>query len=424
METDFGVGRSSGMEEDGGKQLETQEQNGAQDMAVVASGLGTPQHSNRGLAIPTSASQSGPITRSMTRSQRASHTNDGPKTLLLGRLLGASSQAVDRTAVSRLEDAKDIEYIEVPDRDDGEGAGEDLDSGPNKPRKRKLRASTESRDASEVGASVGSSITAKPASRPVRSQSSRPSKRQKSLAGGPPKLPFRRSARLAKPLTQFHKYPVLPPELKIMVFEAVVSPRLVYVQNRGDPVPQPQPGWFMTNSISVAVAKASYQKMLRQDVNPAMDIVALEPCCGGCRAYHCAHRHFTMAERSAVRFLAVQMEPTWLETLPYMIAPVWVTVNMAWPGVEILYLMKKGLTGDANEEKAVIRCQEGQREAELRSRFAKWKKTTEGAAKKIAQLEFVVVVPKESSSSGQGPLERYQDVEERATGRAGDIIVG
>lgn len=419
MEADFGVGRSSSSTEEGsGKQSKAQEHDDAKDTTAMASGQGTPQHADRGLVIHT-ASQRHPVTRSMARWQRTSHANNTPQTHLMGKLLDASSRADDRITASNLEDARDIEYIEVQDPD--EEVEEYRDTGLTKSRKRKLRASTENRDASQAGVSGGGSIPAKPATRPVRSQSSGPSKRQKRLTGGAHKLPLRRSARLAKPLTHFHKYSMLIPELRIMVFEAVVSPRLVYVRNRSDPVRQPSPSWFMTNSISVAVAKASYQRLFGQDVNPWMDIVALEPCCGGCRAYHCAHRNFSEDDRNAVRLLAVQMEPHWLETLPYLVSPVWATINMAWPSVETLYLMQRGLVGDSSEEKAVLRCYEGPREANLRSRFDKWKKTA-GAEAKMTRLEFVVVAPMESSS--KSPLKRYQDVEERATGRPGDIIVG
>lgn len=115
-----------------------------------------------------------------------------------------------------------------------------------------------------------------------------------------PTRPTRRSARLAKPLTEFHKYVDLPAELRFIVWEQAVAPRLVYIRNRAAPnytykIQTSQPNWFETDEISVKVSGKGYKRRFglrnpdderpSQLINIDMDIIVLEPCVSRLRFY-------------------------------------------------------------------------------------------------------------------------------------------
>ncbi|KAK8116912.1 uncharacterized protein PG998_005193 [Apiospora kogelbergensis] len=232
--------------------------------------------------------------------------------------------------------------------------------------------------------------------------------------------PLRRSARLFKPLTEFQKYPDLPNELKLAIWEESASePRLVYIRNRNaslftHEVQNATPTWFETDENSAEVASRRYRKMFSQQnptdnrteqyVNPDADIVLLEPCCGGCRGYHCVRNQFSESDRAAVRRLAVQTEPSWL--MPSTMS-CWATLSLSWPNIEILYLVQTAITGDSKTEKALVRSVEGDREDDLRKRFDEWKKT-DGKNRVLTKLEFAAVVTKDD-----------KDVAQRRGGRGG-----
>ncbi|KAI1138621.1 hypothetical protein F5Y05DRAFT_45109 [Hypoxylon sp. FL0543] len=249
---------------------------------------------------------------------------------------------------------------------------------------------------------------------------------------------LRRSPRLAKPLTEFHLFDKLPPEIKLMIWEFAIKPRLTYVGNRPSVHNtmtmfgrhNPYPKWFMTCRLSAWVARNNYQKRFGiqtpnyilnvwsgRDFNSANDIVIFEPCHSACRGCHCARRRYSDADRSAVRFLAVQTESP---TLSAYIPPCWISVTRSWPNVEILYLMRAAITGTNWEGNAMIRVLPTAFELELQKRFQEWKKN-DGKEVKVRKLEFVVVVPKEITTTK--PDERYRSVKERLTGRPEDIIL-
>ncbi|KAH8664222.1 hypothetical protein BX600DRAFT_464025 [Xylariales sp. PMI_506] len=218
-----------------------------------------------------------------------------------------------------------------------------------------------------------------------------------------------------------------------MVWEAAITPRLVYVRNRAAPNPSPlvqtkQPSWFMASRMSVAIAHKAYLSMFglhspaetrtRQPFHPGVDVLVLEPCCNGCRGFYCTRHQFTEEDRATVHSLAVQIDsPNLLSTA----LPCWVTISLSWPSVTTLYLLKNALKGDQREDKALVRITEGDRETDLRNRFTEWKKGP-GKEKAIATLEFVVILDKEPDSV---PIvDKYKTVEERKTGLPEDIIIG
>lgn len=138
-----------------------------------------------------------------------------------------------------------------------------------------------------------------------------------------------------------------------------------------------------------------------QYVNPDMDIILLEPCCSGCRSYHCARVQYTEKDRLAIRQLAVQTESPYL---PANANPCWVTVSLAWPCVETLYLMQTAITGDSKHDKVMVRVsEEGERERGLRKRFDEWKKQA-GRDRVLATLKFVSVVPKAGYIGAQADI--------------------
>lgn len=253
-------------------------------------------------------------------------------------------------------------------------------------------------------------------------------------------LYLRRSPRFVKPLTEFHKYPFLPEELKIMIWEAAIEPRVVYICNRAAAswgglhfgVQNKMPAWFATCHTSAWVARLHYQKMFAlqtqfnivwnqrtiQDVSPNNDIVLFEPCHSGCRGCHCARHQYTAADRAAVRYLAIQTESP---NLTAATEPCWQSVTRSWPNVETLYLMRLAIKGLDKRDKAMIRVKKNDLETTLLNRFEEWKKDA-GADVKIRNIEFVAVVQKEGPILK--PKDRYQSVHDRLTGLPEDIILG
>lgn len=242
---------------------------------------------------------------------------------------------------------------------------------------------------------------------------------------------LRRSARLAKPLTEFYKYSNLPPELRMIVWEQAISPRLVYLRNRQAPnythkVQTPEPKWIWTDTLSGRIARTYKMRFglqnpqdnrTRQLVNTNADIIVLEPCCNGCRGYWCTRHQFSDEDRQAVRFLAIQTDSP---NLAPFARPCWETISSSFPMVETLYLMKTALKGDQTKEQALIRIEEGDREMTLRKKFDEWKKGM-GKVRPLTKLEFVVIVDKEPDSIDT--KKRYKDIEERKTNSPEDIIL-
>ncbi|KAI0124182.1 hypothetical protein BJ170DRAFT_686549 [Xylariales sp. AK1849] len=409
--------------------------------------LATPQQSSDSgfLVLPSGPlTSSYPNTRSHARLRPAPDLKGPRPTGLLSRLQSASARSTKERATSRLEDAREIRYMggeegQAEGDDDEEGGANEVED-----QRQGIRELKASRRASSLRPDIGQLRVIRRSARIKSRDEIKPDV----VAGGDPskkratkkqktqqhvQLPLRRSARLAKPLTKFHKYCDLPPELKIIAWEAAVNPRLVYIRNRAAPNPSyivqnKQPTWFMANRISVEVAKKSYRKMFglhtpvdvrtRQDVNPDVDIIALEPCCNGCRGLYCTRHQFTADDRAAVRFLAIQTDSPYL--LPTA-APCWVTISTSWPSVETLYLMKIAIKGDLPAEKAIIRMEETDRETDLRKSFDAWKKDL-GKDKTVTNLEFVVIVDRETEPKNS--MDRYKGVEERKTGLPEDIILG
>lgn len=253
--------------------------------------------------------------------------------------------------------------------------------------------------------------------------------------------PPRRSPRLAKPLDVFHKYPELPPELRLLIWEAAIQPRLAYICNRSSilghahdfGIQNKLPSWFMTCHASVYIAKQRYQILFGQNgmpmypamglalrpqaINPFVDVVVFEPCHNGCRGFYCAQQ-YRREDRAAVQRLVVQIDSP---HLPTMADPGWVTISRAWPNVETLFMMKPAVKGLDKSDKAMIRIKEGDHELALRKRFESWKKG-DGQDNKLATLEFVRVVEQEPAT--KSIQDRYQSVEDRRTGLVEDIILG
>ncbi|KAH8200435.1 hypothetical protein TruAng_005398 [Truncatella angustata] len=235
----------------------------------------------------------------------------------------------------------------------------------------------------------------------------------------------RRSARLAKPLTEFYKYDDLPTEILLMIWEEASAGRAVYIRNRSASnfslkVQNTQPSWFTADHISIDVAKRNYRKMFdaSQLVHPDRDIIVLEPCCNGCRGYWCTRHQFSVEDRKAVRFMAVQTDSPYL--LPTA-TPGWNSISIAFPNIETLYLLRTAVKGDQTTEKALLRIEENNHETQLRKKFEEWK-LGEGKCRPLNRLEFAVAVDREPESIGL--TNRYKLVVERATGKPKDIIIG
>jgi len=249
--------------------------------------------------------------------------------------------------------------------------------------------------------------------------------------------PRRRSPRLAKPLTEFHLFGQLPRELQLMIWEAAIEPRVVYLRNRSvfqapytREIQNEQPVWSLACQTSWYVAQMRYRIAFglvaginrpadpahRQAFVPHMDIALLEPCCAGCRAYGCTRSQFSASDRELVRNIAVQVEsPLLMPTA----SPCWHTISLSWPNVEVIYMTRESFIGDDRKPKALIRIAENDHEKWVHQRFLYWKKT-EGRNNKIQKIEFVTVVHRE-----EGKLEdRYQNVAIRKTGGPSDVLLG
>lgn len=249
--------------------------------------------------------------------------------------------------------------------------------------------------------------------------------------------PRRRSPRLAKPLTEFHLFGQLPRELQIMVWEAAIEPRVVYLRNRSvfqapytREIQNEQPTWSLTCQMSWYVTQMRYRIAfglvagIHHPADPAhrqafvgqTDIALLEPCCAGCRAYGCTRSQFSASDRELVRNVAVQVEsPLLMPTA----SPCWHTISLSWPNVEVIYMTRESFIGDDRKPKALIRIAENDHEKRVQQRFLYWKKT-EGRNHKIRKIEFVTVAHRE-----EGKLEdRYQNVIIRKTGGPSDILLG
>ncbi|KAI1767854.1 hypothetical protein GGR53DRAFT_49092 [Hypoxylon sp. FL1150] len=398
-----------------------------------------------------SAPYTGPQTRSMARSGFVGpsevHSSKNSSRTLAARLQTSVKRPVQPLKLSKLEDAKNIDY--VGGGDDGYGSkntvgdhdeDHDEDSGDTMvtykplPSPQALNSlgkhlitgqlrmlSGQKGIGEEQDLSFDDGVTT-PARKKARKDT--------------PSKPLRRSPRFLKPLTEFHKYPYLPDELKIMIWEEAVEPRLLYICNRssishaGRPfgVQNKLPPWFLTCRISVEVALKRYQKRFeltplpwgtlirntKQYVNLDLDIVIFEPCHNGCRGYHCARHQYSDEDRAAVRFLTVQTES------PNLVAgavPCWQSISRSWPSVETLYLTRVAVKGINRRDKAMLRISPNDREIGLQKLFEEWKKGM-GKGLTLEKLEFVVVVDKETSSA-----ESYKSVEDRKTGLLEDIIL-
>ncbi|KAK8046053.1 hypothetical protein PG996_014117 [Apiospora saccharicola] len=383
--------------------------------------LATPQHIGH-LMLPGSASVGHrPQTRSMTRNQIRNQT---VKTPIFTKLEDASSrsQKTSATSASKLEDSEDINYSSGgssrAQKNQSPKNVANVNSGRTKSPRGTLRKSPRSRRKTSLLRESTPANQANETSHGAASE--KPCKRRKSRAMADPQHPrplsLRRSARLSKPLTEFQKYSELPNELKFAIWEAACEPRLVYIRNRQRPgfsydVQNTAPTWFDTDAISAQVASERYRKMFglhnpddtqtEQYVNPDMDIVMFEPCCSGCRSYHCARMQITEKDRLGVRQLAVQTES------PFLMAnasPCWVTVSLAWPCVETLYLMRTAITGDSKHDKVMVRVNdEGEHERALRKRFDEWKKQA-GLGRVLTTLTFVSVMAKAGYTGAQADI--------------------
>ncbi|KAI1746265.1 hypothetical protein F4680DRAFT_400875 [Xylaria scruposa] len=368
------------------------------------------------------------------------------------RLATTRNSAIAETA-SRLEEAEDIDYEEASE-ENAEGDREEVqvEDPPSEPRndesgkghptvgglrvcRRSDRIRAQLRDARE--SSPSTALSAVSSSNRIQKKRNRSLKKTSKVI----QPPLRRSARLAKPLDVFHKYPDLPPELQFMIWEAAIEPRLVYICNRYSTLDHSRtfgiqnkiPPWFMACRKSAYIAMRFYQKLFAQenistnslwtfpvrtqDVGTLFDIVIFEPCHNGCRACYCAQQ-YNEDDRARVQRLAVQIDSP---HLPAISEPGWVTISRAWPNVTTLFMMKPAVRGLNQGDKAMIRIKEGDHELALRKLFEAWKKGA-GQNQTLTTLEFVRVVQQEPATTNI--KDRYQSVEDRKTGLVEDIILG
>ncbi|KAI8952756.1 hypothetical protein F4801DRAFT_203590 [Xylaria longipes] len=359
-------------------------------------------------------------------------------------------------AASHLEEAEDIDYEPAEDgsgeNPEGNHEGVEAQNAPLEPHnnesgkgrptvgglrvcRRSDRIRAKLQDTRESSPSTALSA----ASSSNRIQKNRKKNLPKTSAISNP--PTRRSARLAKPLDVFYKYPDLPPELQLMIWEAAIEPRLTYICNRSSTLEHARnfgiqnktPFWFMACRMSAYIARRYYLKLFEQngmtispfigmflphqDINPLIDIVIFEPCHNGCRACYCAQQ-YCWEDRAKVEKLAVQIDSP---HLPAISEPGWVTVSRSWPNVNTLFMMKPAVRGLDRSDKAMIRIKEGDYELALRKQFEAWKKE-DGRGEKITTLEFVRVVEQEPAT--KNIKDRYQSVVDRKTGLVEDIVLG
>ncbi|RYO77143.1 hypothetical protein DL766_008405 [Monosporascus sp. MC13-8B] len=425
------------------------ERTASQNSAPV---LSTPKRPQDMHFIEGSGSLTQRVTRSMAKAQFDFTINSTPgsTTRFEERLRNAFSKSTPHAHSSSLEESRTITYEnadedeEVADDDNG---GEDIAEAVSwrstaKSGLARVRSSRKRRGRSSARRYIGRKVskvstrdsTPSDAMTSTTGDGDRPRKRRR-VDLAPRNLPTRRSARLSKPLTVFHKYPELPPEIKMMIWEAAIEPRVVYFRNifTQPPIPYPTvqnkaPLWFMACKMSLKIALQNYEnlfplrdptgKVTRQPINVAVDIVLLEPCCNGCRAKNCASRNFDANDRASIRSLAVQTDSPYL--MP-TVQPCWSSIMDSWPNVETLYLLHLALKGENPRARAMIRMQEGLREQRLRKRFDDWKKDV-GKDKALKRLEFVTMA--EVESNVQHLKDRYKYTYCRKTGLPEDIIIG
>ncbi|KAI2641492.1 hypothetical protein GGS26DRAFT_579944 [Hypomontagnella submonticulosa] len=409
-----------------------------------------------GPSTPSTGTSTRRLTRSMTRVHFADPlevTTNYTTTSLRDKLQRSAKKTVSTLRSSDLEQSRDIDYGN--DQQDDEPDGEDHDD-----------ADTEMKDQDlplvspplERVSGKHSGLRRAPTRRATRVNDCRATikdsvdltlpaqsrRRARKMEKKPQTVPgggrLRRSSRLSKPLTDFHMFPDLPVEVQMLVWEAAIEPRLVYICNRSSASHAGAPfgvqngpfTWFTACKLSLYIAKLHYRKMFAlyspftptpsfatmQDVKSSIDIVVFEPCHGACRGCHCARHQYCDADRSAVRFLAIQTDSP---NLPATSEPCWETVTRSWPNVETLYLMREAVKGVDRREKAMIRVQNNDHEIELQKQFDEWKKGP-GMDVTVNKIEFVVVVEKESTATN--PKDRYKTIDDRLTGLPEDIILG
>ncbi|KAJ2992827.1 hypothetical protein NUW58_g2037 [Xylaria curta] len=421
--------------------------------------LSTPQAGAPSNALFGTADLSRPVTRSARKGYFDSILVESPssRSEAQHRLrLATSRNDALATTTSYLEAARDIYYNPIEEdseenhEQDIEGVedsyvaadpqnGESEIAHPTVSnlyiRRRSERIRAKKRGTREPSPSAALAVASSSTNR-IRKRARKSSTKKSSIFG-----PLRRSARLAKPLDVFHKYPQLPPELRFMVWEAAVHPRLTYICNRLSTLGHANnfgiqnrfPSWFMACQLSAFIARKCYQKLFAQDgmainpsigiplrsqaINPFVDIVVFEPCHNGCRAYYCAQQ-YRREDRAAVQKLAVQIDS---QHLPDGSEPGWVTISRSWPNVSTLFMMKPAVRGLNQSDKAMIRIKEGDHELALRKHFEAWKKES-GQNQKLTTLEFVRVVEQEPGT--KRIQDRYQSVVDRRTGLVEDIVLG
>ncbi|KAI1466440.1 uncharacterized protein F4812DRAFT_78988 [Daldinia caldariorum] len=423
--------------------------------------MSTPAHAGiLPLSMFNSRPYTGPVTRSMTKARLGHLVGTLPHATSLGdRLKSSSKRHVRNSNVSKLEESRDISYImndritnsdEITDNTRNmTGQVRDqalfLDPPPldtastSHPLTGQLRIS--SRGSSRVD--NGNAMIAEATVLSDKSRAKEPkskSRRRLKASNASASRYVRRSPRFMKPLTEFPKYRNLPDELKIMIWEAAIEPRLVYIVNRYSlshtqrqfEVQNDQPSWFNACRLSRWVARLHYLNLfamyspVTNSFNPRTlqavtgdDIVIFEPCHGGCRGCYCAKNQYNLRDRSMVRSLAIQAESP---NLPPTTEPCWKTIARSWHNVETLYLMRTAVKGVDKRNKAMIRVMKNAHETALLKRFDEWKKGP-GINAKIKRIEFVVVVKKEVARSNN-PRDRYKFVEDRLTDQPEDIILG
>ncbi|KAI0454591.1 hypothetical protein F5B21DRAFT_235378 [Xylaria acuta] len=438
----------------------TQANEGMEDMETQSNALmATPQAGAPSNVLFGSADFSRPVTRSARKDYFDSILVDSPSSQNEAqsrlRLVTTRNGALAETA-SHLEEAEDIDYgpteegieenaeedhgrVEVQNapserRNDESGKGHPTVGGLRVCR-RSDRIRAQLRDARELSPSTALSA----ASSNNRIQKKR--KRNLTKTNKVIKPPRRRSARLAKPLDVFHKYPDLPGELQMMIWEAAIQPRLTYICNRYSPlehahnfgIQNKTPSWFMACRLSAYIASRYYTQLFGQNgmainpsigiplchqaINPFVDIVIFEPCHNGCRAQWCAQQ-YSREDRAVVEKLAVQIDSP---HLPAISDPGWVTISRSWPNVNTLFMMKPAVRGLDQSDKAMIRIKEGDHEVALRKLFDTWKKGA-GQDQALTTLEFVRVVQQEPET--KNIKDRYRSVEDRKTGLVEDIVLG
>ncbi|KAI1658916.1 hypothetical protein F4813DRAFT_380030 [Daldinia decipiens] len=420
--------------------------------------MSTPAHSS---ILPSSLVDSGPYTRPVTRSMTKSHLADLVDaipyitTSLRERLQNSSKKHISNPNVSKLEDSRDVSSIMDDQIGDSDEVNDDVarvmrnqdqplesfsleKTSPSHPLTGQLRILTRRsarlNNGSIVMPEAANSIV-EPQGKERKPKSAKRLKTNHATVNGR----VRRSPRFFKPLTKFSKYSDLPNELKMMIWEAAIEPRLVYIMNRYSlshaeaqfDVQNEQPTWFNACRLSRWVARLHYLKLFAMYIPAAGsfnsrtiqavsagDILIFEPCHGGCRGCYCARHQYDLRDRSMVRCLAIQAESP---NLPPTTEPCWQTITRSWHNVETLYLTRTAVKGVDKRNKAMIRVKKNDHETALLKRFDEWKKGP-GLDTRLTSLEFVVIVEKEVATSNL--QDRYRAIEDRLTSQSEDIILG